>query len=191
MKNKILVAGTGRSGTSLLIDIFTHLNMDTGFSSEETSELLKNNMNAGLEILDLNEDIQIQKAPHFSLNIVDIINNFPIKHIIIPIRNLDDVTKSRENTLFWDGTKAITPKDTESEFGFVEQKCFNGELIYNLIHNLTKYNIEYTTIPFPEYCTEKNLLYDKLNWLFDLYGISKKEVNKVIEKLYNKNKINF
>ena len=165
--------------------------MDTGFSSEETGALLNNHMNAGLEILDLNKDIQIQKGPKFSLNIVDIINNFTIEHVIIPIRNLNDVTKSRQNTLFWDGVKAIPPKNDKAGYGFEEQKSFNGELIYNLIHNLTKYNIDYTTIPFPEYCTQKNLLYKKLNWLFNSYGIDEKEVNEAVGKLYNKNKINF
>jgi len=122
---------------------------------------------------------------------VNIINNFSIDHVIIPIRSLDSVTKSRENTLFWDGKKAIQPEDNGGDYSFDDQKCFNGELMYNLIFTLTKNNINYTTIPFPNYCNENSLLYKKLGWLFKYYNVNEEEVNEVIGKLYDKNKINF
>ena len=32
MKNKILITGTGRSGTSFLMQLFSNLKMETGFS---------------------------------------------------------------------------------------------------------------------------------------------------------------
>ena len=71
-KNKILVTGTGRAGTTLLMKLFTDLGLDTGF----TQKVANNSPNEGLEKLNLNSDILIHKSPSFSLKIKDIQKEF-------------------------------------------------------------------------------------------------------------------
>jgi hypothetical protein len=184
MKNKILITGTGRSGTSLLVKLFSHLGMDTGFTGKQANNQTNNKHNAGLEILDLSVNIRIHKAPHFSEMIDDIVKDYDIDHVIIPIRDLYKSAKSREIN----GGKN-TPGGLWKSNNLEEQITHNAKLFYKLIYDLTKNDIKYTIIQFPKMVKEIDLLYNSLFWLFEEYKIDKETYEKVFNNIIDLKKI--
>ena len=48
---KILITGTGRSGTTFLIKIFSFLDFDTGFNINNYKKYIFSNCNSGMENL--------------------------------------------------------------------------------------------------------------------------------------------
>ena len=184
MKNKILITGTGRSGTSLLVKLFSHLGMDTGFTDKQADSLTNNKHNAGLEILDLNVNIRIHKAPHFSEMIDDIVKDYNIDHVIIPIRDLYKTAKSREIN----GGKNI-PGGLWKANNLEEQITHNAKIFYKLIYDLTKNNVKYTILHFPKIVEDSDLLYNSLFWLFEEYNINKDVYEKVFNNVVDLKKI--
>jgi|SRR6056300_1135334 hypothetical protein len=181
---KVLITGTGRSGTSFLIQLMSFLDMETGYNKNVTPEQHPpyniRNINAGLENQPLtNNKVRIHKAPGFALEMDSIIKIYNIEHVIIPIRDLTDSAMSRvKSNLLWGGSN-----DLES------QKTFNSELLYNLIHILVRDNIPHTFLPFPEIIYNENIIYDKLYWLFKEYSINKEEYLSAFNQLKDFNKI--
>lgn len=46
---KILITGTGRSGTTFLIKLFSFLNFNTGYNKNNYKQYISNNCNSGME----------------------------------------------------------------------------------------------------------------------------------------------
>jgi len=186
VKNKILITGTGRSGTSFLVQLMSFLDMETGYDKNVTYEQHPphniRNINAGLENQPLtNKKVRIHKAPSFALEIDSIIKNYKLDHVIVPIRNLQDGANSRVKAgLLWGGSN-----DLQSQINY------NSKLLYNLTHSLVRDDIPHTFIPFPEFIYDENIIYDKLEWLFKEYSISKEEYLSVFNKLSDTDKISF
>ena len=185
VKNKILITGTGRSGTSFLIQLMSLLDMETGYDKNVTYEQYPphniRNINAGLENQPLtNNKVRIHKALGFALEIDSIIKNYNIGHVIIPIRNLHDSANSRVKAgLLWESN------DLESQIKH------NSKLVYNLIHSLVRDDVSHTFLPFPEIIYNENIIYDKLEWLFKEYSINKEEYLSAFNKLKDTDKISF
>jgi len=180
MKEKIIITGTGRAGTTLLMKIFTDLGLDTGFDRHK----LDSYPDQGLENLNLNNDTLIQKAPHFSLNIESINQRFNIRHVIIPIRDLNSSAQSRHrmgqrgaNGGLW-GANSIE-----------EQKNYNATLIYNLTERIAALDIPHTFIHFPSFTKNSSILFSKLNWLWQSYKINQKTFEKTFNNTVDRSKI--
>lgn len=96
MRNHVVITGTGRAGTTFLVQLLTRCGLDTGYKPGEMR--LFETANAGLE-RDIRHDSApyIVKAPQFADYHHQILRNPGIflDHAIIPVRNLDDAAKSR------------------------------------------------------------------------------------------------
>jgi len=100
MKRHILVSGTGRSGTTFLMQLLTALRLDTGFDSN--TDKIDEISNAGMEW-----DLRDQNAPFIVkspwiceyLATVMIEGSLCVEHIIIPVRDLYDAAESRRDVM--------------------------------------------------------------------------------------------
>ena len=93
----IIITGMGRSGTSFLMELFTMLNFNTGFSKNEIIEFLKNppTERAGFE-RGYSDKFEVIKAPGFMIKPELIVNNWnDFEYLIISIRKSEDSAKSR------------------------------------------------------------------------------------------------
>jgi hypothetical protein len=153
---KILITGTGRSGTTFLIKLFSFLNFNTGYNKNNYKQYISNNCNSGME-RNYKENYYILKNPQFIIDIETIINDksVKIKYVIIPIRDLKKSAKSRvahgkKNGGFWNAT------DELSQINFYKDILVNYLIISN------KYNINTIYIDFDKMISDKNYLYEKL-----------------------------
>ena len=153
--SKIIVTGTGRSGTTFLIHLFTLLGLDTGYSTS-TLDIDPKSF-GGLE-QDISWPHQIIKNPRFMYQIDGIHDK--LKHVIIPVRDLEKASKSRASNQFNSG--GLWKASNQSDQEIVLAKMF-----YRLINSLTKYDIPYTTINFDKLIVDPNYLYNKLSFMLN------------------------
>ena len=95
-RHHVIISGTGRAGTTFLVQMLTALKLDTGFDNP-TSDI-DPNCNAGME-LDIRQANApyIVKSPWLCDHLGDAIreNQIVIEHAIIPVRDLYSAAESR------------------------------------------------------------------------------------------------
>lgn len=182
---KIIITGTGRSGTSFLVHLLSALGMDTGYTEEECFKICNNVCQAGAEHT-IEKPYKILKNPEFMVDIEEIVENHDIDHVIIPIRKLDDVGRSRENNAdnhggfggFWNGC------DTKEQ-----QINADSKALYNMIEVLTRNDIPFTTISFPLMVEDELYLNSKLSKVFTELEIFEIDLHPAFNRIANPDKI--
>jgi len=101
-RKHIVITGTGRSGTTFLMQLLTRLGLDTGFRPEEISSHIEPVSNAGLE-KDIRQDDcpGIVKSPWFCDHAKEVFarDDIEIEHILIPVRELTAAAESRRQVV--------------------------------------------------------------------------------------------
>lgn len=111
-KPHVLIAGTGRAGTSFLVRLLTRCGVDTGYRGDEAYNPL---IRAGCErFAVVPETVEqwdalphVVKSPYLSLRIKQVRDlGIPIDAVIVPVRDLGEVLKSRvaSRTVWTGGT---------------------------------------------------------------------------------------
>lgn len=184
---KVIIGGTGRSGTTFIIQMLTEMGMETGFDMDNIQRHLYKDKRAGMEFRIqfsgtlkkareyFNKEVpQIIKSPTMSLFLKLLLDLKVIKvaHVIIPVRSMLEVVKSREdNDLQWIYTK----KDDLS------QKIFSGYVLGSIIEACVLHNIPYTTMSFPEIVNDREYCFNKLRLVFE--HLDKERFDKAFTKL--------
>ena len=184
----ILVTGAGRSGTSLLMAIFTFLGLDTGFDEKEFERIQSSHSKAGFE---KHQDPcpYIVKCIWCSEKLDAMVNkhSFRIEHVILPMRKLDDSVQSRKRV------EDLGEKDGgfDRASNEIEQRQVNCRRIYDLVHDLAKNDIPFTLLHFPRLANDAEYLWGKLEWLFQKHEISKEKFLEVHAKVSNPDMVHF
>lgn len=178
-----LITGTGRAGTSALMQLLVHLKLPTGWPEEEIADVLKRPHVAGLEHdidFQFTEDIKIFKHIDVWKQIRHLKN---LDNVIIPIRNLEDSAKSRARVgKGVNGGLDMAP-DIDSQI------VLNTNIIYELMYTLCDLDIPFTFIMFPKFATDADYLWDKLSWFFKEYKITRKQVKAAHKTIMKPDKI--
>lgn len=167
-KHHVIISGTGRTGTTFLVQLLTKLGLDTGFT--ETTPILPN-CNAGLELDIRSPDAPyIIKSPWLCDYLDDVLQdgNITIDHAIVPIRDLFSAAESRRDVKrrtnpadypagvpgsLWHAKK---PEDLESLLTLQ---------LYKLLYAIAKGSIPLTLLHFPRFVYEPAYLYSTLHFL--------------------------
>ena len=97
VEDKIYISGTGRSGTTFLMILFTFLNLPTGYAPDTFKKFISGSgCNSGME-REYKSPIKIIKCPDIITKIPEILKHprIKIQWMIIPIRNYEESAKSR------------------------------------------------------------------------------------------------
>jgi hypothetical protein len=158
---KILITGTGRSGTTFLIKLFSFLNFDTGYGLENYKSHIRDNCNSGME-RPYTDNHYILKSPDFMKNIEDLVKDdkIIIKNVIIPVRDLKISSKSRVRH----GNNAGGLWNANDE---LSQISFYQKIISNYIFISTKYDLKTIFIDFDRMIDDPKYLFNKLKDILD------------------------
>ena len=176
---KILITGTGRSGTTFLIKLFSFLEYDTGYNKENYTKSIAKNCNSGME-KNYTEKNYILKNPTFIHNIQKIIEDksIIIKYIIIPIR---DYKLSALSRVKHGGTRVSgglwSATDEQSQIQFYEK------IISNYIYYMTKYDINTIFIDFDKMISDKKYLFDKIKNILDEKDIQFEHFSSIYDEV--------
>jgi len=183
MAKHVVITGTGRTGTTFIVQLLTYLGLDTGFSIDNMP--IYRLGRAGLE-----QDIKktnapyIIKAPWFIDHIEEIFmrEDIQIERIFIPMRDLYAAAESRRYVTrkskeaneytgggLWDADKPH------------EQENVLMMKLYKLILDISNTEIPITLLQYPRLVKDSTYLYDKLKSI--LNGVSYDKFQTVFKEI--------
>jgi hypothetical protein len=184
-KHHIIISGTGRTGTTFLVQLLTVLGLDTGFA--DLTSAVHANCHAGMEW-----DICHPNAPYFikspwlcdSLEDVLEREDIVIDHALIPMRDLyaaaesrRDVTARTDPTLY----RGEIPGGLWHTNIPEQQESVLANQLYKLIYTIAKRDIPFVLLYFPKFIHDSEYLYRKIE--FVLHGIEYKRFLEVFRQV--------
>jgi hypothetical protein len=182
-KSHVIVSGTGRAGTTFLVQLLTHLRLDTGFDSN-TMEVLPKARAARIASMDLfstaraglEMDIRAANAPYIvktpllcDLAGEVLASSVRIEHAIIPVRQFNAAAASRAHVQMLttgsaDGAKKVPGGlwDTDEAHN---QAAILRQKFTKLIEVLVRHDIPITFLSYPRLVRDPDYLYAKLDFL--------------------------
>jgi hypothetical protein len=161
---KVVITGTGRAGTTLLVQVLTDLGLDTGFTADHEVD---ERVHAGLEFrIESPNAPRIIKDPNLSRRLGGLLGRgeVEIEHVIIPVRDLDVAVASRvRNTKYGSNLHTFgglfgTPRATK-------QREALALLFYELLYTVARYDLPHTLLLFPRFTEDWEYTYEKLSFL--------------------------
>lgn len=163
MKRHLLITGTGRAGTTFLVQLFTVLGMDTGY--EDIRGGWNDGCRAGLEKTphgDLDDSMPyIVKSPMFCNRIKELSDRGQcIDGIIAPIRDLRDAAGSRVyNTKHGVGAGGIVGDSVDIE----DEMNVLARMTHELIHAAKLCNIPIILPLYPDIVLDAEYAWEELH----------------------------
>ncbi len=199
MKRHVVIAGTGRAGTTLLVKILTRAGMDTGFTEADLGNTDPIAM-AGLERDPRNIDIpKIVKTPFFWEMAEEVFSSSPgkVRHVIIPIRKLQQAASSRLRVHKINVSKFGIPESEAKSvpggltgtISAAEQEVILGRQLVELIRVCSRYGVPYSFVNFPEFASDHAYLFRYLKRIFP--SLRKGRLVLAAGKTYDPALINF
>jgi hypothetical protein len=161
---KVIIAGTGRAGTTLLVQILTDLGLDTGFAPDAP---IDTRAAAGLELPAAGRNSpRIVKSPHLSRWLAGLLDDgrIEVEHVIIPIRDLDVAAASRVRMAHY-GADLHTWGGLFGTTRATRQREALAVIEYELLYTIARHDLPHTLLEFPRFAQDWRYAYDKLSFL--------------------------
>lgn len=201
-RHHAVITGTGRAGTTFLVELLSSLGLDTGFNSRNLVAQRKSSLaQAGLEI-----DVRrpgapyIVKAPGFCDYAAEVFARpeIAIDHIFVPMRELHDAAASRRRVMglhlagmSWFRRMKVWLKRKPLAGGLVgtrsgaDQEAVLRDRLYQLMLAAADQPVQLTLLRFPRLVNDSAYLFDKLQPL--LHGISFERFDRAHRQLAQPN----
>jgi len=173
-RRHLIISGTGRAGTTFLVQLMTELGMDTGFA--DTRSGVFSNCDAGMERDIRDPDCPyVVKSPRLCHDLEAVLRDrsVVVDHAIVPIRNLYAAAESRRNVTLRSGTSFgsgevpgglwLTSRPDQQESVLAVQ-------FHQLMLTITAFEIPITMLQIPRLIKDPNYLWEKLAPLLDGIG---------------------
>lgn len=167
-RHHTIITGTGRAGTTFLVELLTRLGLDTGFT-EESLKIDKRAM-AGLErSLKKRTAPYIAKDPSGCMYLPDLLakGNVIIDHAIVPIRDFPAAAKSRIRVS--ELARAKGRKRANGGLWMTDDPDEQLSVLYQqfseLMAALVRYDVPVTWMWFPRLTTDAEYTFEKLSFL--------------------------
>ncbi len=164
--SKVIIAGTGRAGTTVLVRSLSKLGADTGFSGDEKGKFVES-ARAGFERNPLAADApRVVKNPAFSDRLGDLIDDgsLRVEHIVIPMRDIEIATASRLRVSDY-GARRGVPGGVFGTRKASDQRQVLAENFYSLVWAAVRHDIPMTYLEFPRFVRDADYLHTALGWL--------------------------
>ncbi len=160
---KIVITGTGRAGTTLLVQVLDHLGLDTGMAEGKTTPYGPE-MRAGLESrVDDPDAPRVVKDMTLGFRIREILTEgrVPIDHVILPDRQIDIAAASRIRAAQY-GKRPFGRGALTGTLKATEQVRVLAELRREIVTALDDFHVPYTVLQFPRFATDAAYTLDAL-----------------------------
>jgi len=173
MAKHVVISGTGRAGTTFLVELLTHLGFDTGFGIDSIEKNRSSVSFGGLEYDIRGEGCPyIVKSPWLCEHIDEVCSrpDITIEHLFVPVRNLQEAADSRRfSSSMGEPNGGLWDVDSSAE-GLQEQALL--EKFYILLYVASTKQFPVTLLQFPTLANNARYLYEKL-----LPVLSKKDIS--------------
>lgn len=172
-RRHVIISGTGRAGTTFLVQLLTELGLDTGYTSK--TDGVFPNCHAGME-RDLREPNApfIVKSPLICDYLDDVLRQggAEIVHAIVPIRDLFAAAESRREVHRQSGLppEAWVAGGLWGVASPADQEGVLAAQFFKLMATLTRHDVPFTLLEFPRLVSDPEYLYRKLSFLVESVG---------------------
>jgi len=161
-KHHLIISGTGRAGTTFLVQLLTQLGLDTGFSHADSEVNLESNAGMEWNIKQPNAPY-IVKSPALCTDLEELLETgaIVVDCAIIPIRDLYASAESRR-------TVQRNVKERGVPGGLIltenprDQEAVLAMQMHRLVHALAKHDVPMIWLYFPRLVQDATYLYDKI-----------------------------
>lgn len=177
----ILISGTGRAGTTVLVQYFTALGFDTGFTLDQAVRKVDPISTAGLEH-QLDQVIPyVSKSPLYTDTLGAHLDDgsLRVKCCLVPMRDLYSAAESRRRV---HRDAAAAGMDASSHRGTLwkttdpsEQEEKLAVQFYQLIYELARRRIPLLLLIFPTLVRSAAELFERLHPLLAAHGVTRAE----------------
>lgn len=190
----ILIGGTGRAGTTLLVQYFTALGFDTGYTLEHALGRVDPISKAGLEhpvrrVLRQGKQMPyVAKSPSFGKNLVPFMNRgeIKIKHCIIPMREISAAAESRRHVNQQALETGKTIKDKQpggliakrkggAEDGGRDQELHLAMQFHQFLYTMVDNEVPVHFLRFPAFARGEQDIFAALEPIMVEHGVTKEE----------------
>lgn len=182
IQKHVIITGPGRSGTTMLMELLTHLDLDTGYDKKDVLDQKDKISRAGLERMNIFfGSPYIIKNPNF-VNIMHPIlrdSRIKIDRLFMPIRDLEEAAESRrvaENLGAPTGGLIATDSMKKGD-----QENVLSTQFWSLIEISSQYQVPITFINYPLMTQDSEYLYNKLKPILE--DITLEKFNRVFKKV--------
>ncbi len=178
-----MISGTGRDGTTFLVQLFTAPKFNTGFELSEAKRNIDPVAMAGLEKTRLADpdNPYVIKSPWHSLQMATALGKSQIwiRLAIVPVRDLGDAVASRVRVHNEVSSRGLP---TERAFGGLwgtqnpaEQKSILAKRFYRLIQALVHHQIPILFLDFPRVVHDQQYCWHRLKDVLCEHGVGEAE----------------
>jgi hypothetical protein len=163
---RIVITGTGRAGTTLLVSVLTHLGLDTGEAAGKLSGV-DARTHGGLEsLLDAPDAPYIVKDTTLPFRLGKLLETgaVSVSHVIVPIRSLDLAAASRVRGSNY-GRNIFARGGLWGTVDPVKQRDALAVMLYELMYTIAKFELPHTLLEFPRFTTDWEYTYRALSFL--------------------------
>jgi hypothetical protein len=168
--HKLVITGTGRAGTTFLVQLLTELGLDTWYVQGGRSDDYFDHCSAGLENeMRAEASPYVVKNPAFCQTLPALLSSgfFVIDHVLVPIRELDDAAQSRIRV---GGADGVVPGGLLGTSDPSAQKGVLAERFHRLMHTLAANEVPHTLLHFPRFALDADYAWRKLAFLAPAAG---------------------
>ncbi len=177
-RRHVVITGTGRTGTSFLVELLTHLGLDTGFAPEDLARHKSAMARAGFEHDIRSADAPfIVKSPWFCDYCDEILcrDDIAIDHVYIPMRDSTAAAESRryvsQQTIaafpIWKRMRFLLSNQSvaggfwHAKRGGQQEEVLLGQ-VYKLVLALSRTMVPVTLLQYPLIVNDPMYLFEKL-----------------------------
>ena len=183
VRHHVIITGTGRAGTTFLMELLTSLGLDTGY--QDYANLIDQSSKAGLE-----KDIREENTPYIVKNpslcdmLAEILEkgSIVVDHAFVPVRDIGAAARSRERVV----NRAISYNEKRKWGGFWDAADVNQQeavlrhKLSELIVTLAQHDVATTLLAFPRLVQDAPYLYAKLQPVLGTISFS------IFEEIYHR-----
>jgi hypothetical protein len=179
MKHHLIIGGTGRAGTTFLVQYLDGCGLDTHIRRHSTGDY-DENANAGLEDLPIGTDDNpyVLKSPWLYEYVERLLarDDITVDAVILPMRGIVEAAASRtlnelrarhanqavlDDCTYWE-TWGTTPGGVVYSLNPIDQARLLAVGFHELLHALVKKDIPLVLLDFPRFVEDPEYLCDKL-----------------------------
>lgn len=188
----ILITGTGRAGTTLLVQYFTALGFDTGFTMDQVWRRVDDISHAGLETpLGREPFPYVAKSPFYTGSLGKALEGGELKvaACIVPMRDLFAAAESRRRVSQTAEAAGLDPQATRGGLAFQAQRrpAKQEERLavqfYKLIQTLVQHDVPTYFLNFPDFANGQRDLYEDLEPLLAAHGVTSQESAQALKSV--------
>jgi len=196
----ILIGGTGRAGTTLLVQWFTALGFDTGFDLDDAVSRVDPISHGGLEhslrrSLGVGERLPyVAKSPWYGARLGDYLasGELRVRACIIPVRDLFEAAESRRQVSERAEEAGRDPFKTPGgavgagrggRAALAKQEQKLARQFYELVQTLVRHDVPIYFLRFPDFARGEQDLFTALRPLLEGHGVTAEESQSALARV--------